>query len=150
ELLRCARGLAAEPEADRVLRHAETCPACQATLDTLLSETDSLLIGVRDEGAPGAGQPDVPALPGYEILGELGRGGMGVVYKARQIKLNRLVAVKMILAGEHAGPEPRARFQREVEAVARLHHPNVVQIHEVGEAGGRPFCVLEFVDGGSL
>jgi WD40 repeat protein/predicted Ser/Thr protein kinase len=89
-------------------------------------------------------------VPGYEVLGELGRGGMGVVYKARQRGLNRTVALKMILAAEHAGPNERARFQVEAEAVARLQHPNIVQIYDVGEADGRPYFSLEFVDGGSL
>src|SRR5262245_13720284 len=84
------------------------------------------------------------ALPGYEILGELGRGGMGVVYRARQKGLNRLVALKMILAAEHAGELERARFKAEAEAVARLQHPNIVQIYEIGEQGGRPFFSLEF------
>jgi serine/threonine protein kinase len=105
---------------------------------------------------PGAGDPPtpegpaVPQVPGYEILGVLGRGGMGVVYKAKQTKLNRLVALKMILAGGHAGDDERRRFLTEAEAVARLHHPNIVQIHEVGEADGQPFFTLEFVPGGSL
>jgi tetratricopeptide (TPR) repeat protein len=91
-----------------------------------------------------------PFVPGYEILDELGRGGMGVVYKASQTKLNRLVALKMILAGVHAGPQHRLRFQAEAEAVARLRHPNLVQIYEVGEAGGCPFFSLEYVAGGTL
>jgi serine/threonine-protein kinase len=89
-------------------------------------------------------------VPGYEILGELGRGGMGVVYRARQVALDRPVALKMVLSGAHAGEAERARFKAEAEAVARLQHPNVVQIHEVGEADGHPFFSLELVDGGSL
>jgi WD40 repeat protein len=90
------------------------------------------------------------SVPGYEIEGILGRGGMGVVYMARHLTLKRTVALKMVLAGGHAGPRELARFRIEAEAVARLSHPNIVQIHEVGEAGGHPYCALEFVEGGSL
>jgi serine/threonine protein kinase len=89
-------------------------------------------------------------VPGYEILGEAGRGGMSVVYKARHIKLKRLVALKMILTGAHAGPADLSRFTTEAEAIARLQHPNIVQIYEIGECDGRPYLALEFVDGGSL
>jgi serine/threonine protein kinase/Tfp pilus assembly protein PilF len=89
-------------------------------------------------------------LPGYELLGELGHGGMGVVYKARHVQLNRIVALKMIRAGVEAGPEELARFRNEAETVARLQHPNVVQIHEVGEYLGWPFFALEYVNGGGL
>jgi tetratricopeptide (TPR) repeat protein len=91
-----------------------------------------------------------PAVRGYEILDVLGRGAMGIVYKARQLRLKRLVALKMILAGEHAGPDQVARFRIEAEAVARLQHPNIVQIHDVGEQDGRPYFSLELVTGGSL
>jgi serine/threonine protein kinase len=89
-------------------------------------------------------------VPGYELLEEIGRGGMGVIFKARQLQPRRLVALKMILAGEYAGAETVARFKAEAEAVARLSHPNIVQIYQVGEQAGRPFLTLEFIEGGSL
>ena len=89
-------------------------------------------------------------MPGYDILGELGRGGMGVVYKARHRRLQRLVALKMVLAGAHVGQMGLARFRAEAEAVAKLLHSNIVQIYETGEHEGRPYFSLEFVDGGSL
>jgi WD40 repeat protein/serine/threonine protein kinase len=92
----------------------------------------------------------LPAVPGYRILGELGRGGMGVVYKAEQVALKRTVALKMILAGAHAGSQLLERFRTEAEAIARLQHPNIVQIHEVGTHEGLPFFSLEFCAGGSL
>ena len=90
------------------------------------------------------------SLLGYEIEGELGRGGMGVVYHARQIKLNRPCALKMILAGAHASPDALLRFMAEAETVARLEHPNVVRIHHIGEADGLPFFELEYLAGGGL
>jgi hypothetical protein len=89
-------------------------------------------------------------VPGYEIVRELGRGGMGVVYQARQTKLSRPVALKMILAGSHAGADDLARFQTEAEAIARLRQPNIVQVYEVGEHEGKPYFSLEFCGGGSL
>jgi serine/threonine-protein kinase len=96
------------------------------------------------------GSAPCPGIPGYEVLGVLGRGGMGVVYHARQAGLNRPVALKMILAGAHAGDDDRQRFLTEAVAVARLQHPNIVQIHEIGEADGQPFFSLELCPGGSL
>ncbi len=96
-----------------------------------------------------AGTPR-PDIPGYEILGELGRGGMGVVYKAQQADLKRLVALKMILPERDGGPDDVVRFRKEAEALARLPHANVVQIYEFGEHDGRLYFAMEFVDGGSL
>jgi WD40 repeat protein len=103
----------------------------------------------RTEPGP-AGAAALPTIPGYEVLEELGHGGMGVVYKARDLGLNRLVALKMIRAGDFADEDARRRFQREAEAVARLKHPDIVQIYEIGKQEGQPFFSLEFVEGGSL
>jgi serine/threonine protein kinase len=89
-------------------------------------------------------------VPGYELLAELGRGGMGVVYKAKQIKLNRVVALKMILAGGHADPREIVRFLAEAQAVAAIRHPNVIQIFDSGEADGHPYMAMECLEGGSL
>lgn len=87
---------------------------------------------------------------GYEILSELGRGGMGVVYKARQTALNRIVALKMILSGRHTGESQLARFRAEAEALAKIQHPNIVQVYDVGTHQGHPYIALEYVEGGNL
>jgi hypothetical protein len=89
-------------------------------------------------------------IPGYEVLEVLGRGAMGVVYKARQTNLNRFVAVKVVLAGGHASGVDLARFLAESETVARMQHPNIVQIFERGQQGGLPYFTLEFLEGGNL
>ena len=104
------------------------------------------------------GRPAVPqvsdevrqAVPGYEIERELGRGGMGVVYLATQADLNRRVALKMILSGEHASRAERDRFLTEAKAVAALQHPGIVQIFEIGEVDGRPYLAFEYISGGTL
>jgi serine/threonine protein kinase len=111
-------------------------------------ETTSAEVGQSPPQADSGPPPD--KIGGYEILEMLGRGGMGVVYKARQVALNRLVALKMILGAEYAGPEALTRFRTEAEAVARLQHPNIVQIYEIGEQQGLVYFSLEYVEGGSL
>jgi serine/threonine-protein kinase len=127
---------------------------------------DSVSMPVRPHGPPTPAIPGTTAielispltpaqmalieLPGYEILKVLGRGGMGVVYKARQPKLDRIVAVKVIRAGGHASENDLARFVTEAQAVAALQHPNIVQIYETGDHNGQRFFTMEFVAGGSL
>ena len=99
---------------------------------------------------PNTGGSKFPNVPGYDILGELGRGGMGVVYRAKQRGLGRMVALKMILGGANVNPEDIARFELEARAVGSMTHPNIVQVYEVSEFQGAPFFSLEFVDGGPL
>lgn len=91
-----------------------------------------------------------PSIPGYDIVGELGRGGMGVVYKAWHVPSKRFVALKMILSGVEATETQRKRFRVEGEAAARLAHPNIIRVYEVGEFEGNPFFSLEFCGGGNL
>ncbi len=100
----------------------------------------------------GSGSPKrpLPTLPGYEILEELGKGGMGVVFKARQVAFDRLVAVKMIRSQVIAGPDELARFRTEALAVGRLDHPHVVRVFAFGEERDCPFFVMEYLSGGSL
>jgi eukaryotic-like serine/threonine-protein kinase len=106
--------------------------------------------GGVDRTQPERPRPSPARVGSYEILETLGRGGMGIVYKARQANLNRIVALKMILAGSGASADDLARFQAEAEAVAKLQHPNIVQVYEVGQHEDRPFFSLEFVEGGCL
>lgn len=159
------RRLAALKNAQQVLHQAEAGPqittdfvlAKQAELQTPASFAANQETGETVDHVPrdvnfihSPGAPAPRQIAGYEILGELGRGGMGVVYKARQPGLNRLVALKMILRAEHASEHEKQRFIREAESIAQAQHPNIVQIHEIGEYQGLPFFSLEFVQGGSL
>jgi eukaryotic-like serine/threonine-protein kinase len=162
-----------DSECAALARHVDSCPDCQLALERLTRDTlappappspapdpsqaaflDRLKRAPPARGragpAPSPGEAEGPVVPGYEIVGILGRGGMGVVYLARQVGLNRLVALKMILAGPHAGTKELERFRQEAEAVARLRHPNIVQIYDVGEAAGHPYFALEYVEDGSL
>src|SRR5207249_2270692 len=113
------------------------------------AELDAMFPSAAEAGAttPSLAQETLamPRIPGYEVEEVVGRGGMGVVFRARHLRLNRVVALKMALAGAYAGPHERARFQREAEAVAGLRHANVVQIHDVGDSDGRPYFTMEYV-----
>jgi serine/threonine-protein kinase len=142
-----------------------TCPELLAPVRTRWQQVRALEAAVGDlfpESPPvdradaNATRPrapstaELPHIRGYEVQELLGRGGMGVVYKARHLRLQRPVAVKMLLAGAYAKPQELERFLREAETVAGLRHPNIVQVHEAGDVDGRPYFTMEFVEGGSL
>lgn len=180
ELRDLLAGVLSPARCDALARHVEGCAPCQEQLAQLTgthgteqgrpapppqaSRAEERMIRrlkrldpwlprtVRLPAANLAGPADgaLPSVPGYEVLGELGRGGMGVVYQAWQVGLQRVVALKMILTGSQAGPHELARFRAEAEAIARLQHPNIVQIYDVGTTAGRPYFVLEYVAGGTL
>jgi WD40 repeat protein/tRNA A-37 threonylcarbamoyl transferase component Bud32 len=146
-----------EPLLEELAGHLEACPQCEAAARALDDLSDPVLAAFRRSAQAGpVGNVSPPSRVGeYEILGEIGRGGMGVVYQARHNQLHRTVALKMLLGGAFTDRDERARFRAEAEAVARLHHPNIVQIYEIGEYDGdaglpRPYFTLELVDGGNL
>lgn len=126
---------------------ATTCAGDELSLGAILEDRapDTVIGEVVTQVAE-----TVPEVPGYTIERELGRGGMGVVYLARQNHLNRQVALKMILAGEHASPRDRARFLAEAEAIAKIHHPGVVQVYDFGVHDGHAYFALEYMVGGTL
>lgn len=148
--------------------HLQACLVCEETLMRLTAhelphqsdrsihtdEESAFLDRIKQLPIPATSEApaerELPRVPGYEIVEEIARGGMGVVYKARHVKLNRLVALKMVLAGNHASQSEFKRFLVEAEAVAALQHPGIVQIFETSEHNGLPYFSLEFVDGGSL
>jgi tetratricopeptide (TPR) repeat protein len=113
-------------------------------------ELMSRLLEQTDKGEPPGAPLALPQVPGFELLEQLGQGGMGKVYKARQLAPARVVALKMILAGAHAGPEDVGRFRTEADAVAGLQHPHVVQLFQVGDHNGLPYFCMELCGGGSL
>jgi serine/threonine protein kinase len=148
------------PGADsQILSDPETGEATAVTLPSTLGSSDSSSDEIIQAGSSILGSSEssideniqagarFPIIPGYEILGEIGRGGMGVVYKAKQLSLNRIVALKTIL-----GPVPREwqRLRVEAETVASLHHPHIVQIHDLGEFEGQVYIAMEYVEGGTL
>ncbi len=120
------------------------CPTCGLEANT---SPEAVTL---DAASPKPTTFAVPTIPGYQLEREIGRGGMGVIYLANQIGLNRPVAIKMILSGAHAGGTERERFKTESSAIAQLQHANIVQVYEVGEVDNHPFSVLEYVHGGSL
>jgi serine/threonine-protein kinase len=120
-------------------------------LETGLSERT---LWSADEGTEGSEAAEGAGLPErfghYELLEEIGRGGMGIVYRARDLTVNRVVALKLIVTGQFASKREVERFRAEAGAAARLDHPNVVPIYEVGEQDGRPFFSMKFMEGGTL
>jgi serine/threonine-protein kinase len=162
--------VSADPRIDRLLSRCQAlreqgqptdvnalcqdCPELRDEVQRRLQVVGSMQQPLASTVAPGEDKGDgnriPPIIPGYEIMAELGRGGMGVVYKAHHLGLNRLVALKMILAGGHASSDDLLRFLAEAEAVAAFQHPNIVQVFEVGKHAGLPYMALEYVPGGSL
>jgi WD40 repeat protein/serine/threonine protein kinase len=165
ELLAFHLGTAPAETLDAVADHLESCPRCEAALQRLDGRTDPVLAALRkpvppDEGPPArANRPSAaepfdptvwehwPDLPGYEVLAALGRGGMGAVYKARHLRLNRLVALKRLRSQTSV---QLRRSRAEAEALAQLQHPNIVQIFELVEHAGQTYLTMELVEGGSL
>jgi serine/threonine protein kinase len=137
-----------EAERQRIAGHTSTCDPCRETLADLQAE-ERCLERLKEMPPPTAELPP-PQVPGYEVVEELGRGGMGVVFKARQIGLGRLVALKVLRGAAGAGVEELRRFAAEAEAVARLQHPNIVAVFEVGSHEGEPYFSMEYCPGGSL
>jgi WD40 repeat protein len=153
ELRAYADGRLAEPELEEAAAHLDQCPRCEAAARRFDGQGSTLVDALR-------GMDDVDdVLPryigDYEVLGRLGQGGMGVVYRARQRGLGRVVALKMLRGADNVGPDARRRFRAEAAAVARLQHPHIVQVFEVGEhttgtGPPQPYFTLEYVDGGNL
>ena len=127
-----------------------TVRACLRQLSSVRDEMDALFPADGDGCGPASRRHVGPEIAGYALGEVVGRGGMGIVFKARHLRLDRTVAVKMMLNGGFAGPSELARFRREAQALAALQHPHIVQVHDVGEADGQPYFAMEYVDGGDL
>ncbi len=115
----------------------EQCRRLDARIDALFNVSGQT--ANRQNSGPVLASSEFPTVPGYELISQEGKGGMGIVYRARHLTLNRIIALKMLLAGPFASRNERARFLREAQAVAALHHANIVQIYDVGEFEGGPF-----------
>jgi serine/threonine-protein kinase len=142
---------------DSNLTPEQVCADCPELLSVVRSRLRKIrrlgadldsLFPIQGEG--GAGEPELPRIPGYEVQTVLGRGGIGIIYRVRHVQLDRVVALKMLLSGEYAGAVELARFTREAQSIAALQHPNIVQIYDVGEVDGRAYFTMELVGGGSL
>jgi tetratricopeptide (TPR) repeat protein/tRNA A-37 threonylcarbamoyl transferase component Bud32 len=162
--------MAADPRVEQLLEELldsghtpeEVCRACPELLPQVRERWQRLRVSDAEVDAlfppPGsttpaaAGPPiaELPQVPGYELETVLGHGGVGIVYKARHLRLNRPVALKMLLAGAYARAEELERFLREAEAVAGLRHPNIVQVYDAGGQDGRPYFTMELIESGSL
>ncbi len=147
---------------DRDATPEEVCGECTELLPAVRERWQQIcraraafdsLFPVWPNGSPPTMPPEelpLPQVPGYEVESVLGHGGMGVVFRARHLRLGRRVALKMTLAGAYAGMHERERFRREAEAIASLRHANIVQIYDVGDCDGRPYFTMELIEGGSL
>ncbi|MEX0586440.1 MAG: serine/threonine-protein kinase, partial [Pirellulales bacterium] len=124
------------------------CQRVESQIEALFPSTGA----AENIGRPPLVGPDspLPQISGYDVTAVLGHGGMGVVYRARHVRLNRTVALKMLLSGAYASAQELARFKGEAEAVASLRHANIVQVYDVGDFDGRPYFTMEFIEGGSL
>ncbi len=148
ELDSFGQGRAAQQrDVERIERHLAECSLCRSLVADSPDDPLMALLAGLQQLAPAAA---LRMAAGYEILEELGRGGMGVVYRARQTGLNRIVALKRMRAGALATAEDLVRFRREAMALARLQHPNIVQVYDVGEQEGHPYLAMEYVEGSSL
>jgi serine/threonine protein kinase len=130
-----------------LVEHVESCAICQAKLNQLVQND---VAGAQELSALLPGADVAPEIPGFLIERELGRGGMSVVYQARQPGLNRRVALKIVRSGPHSGSHEYTRWVREARSLSRVRHENVVRLYQVGEANGWLYLVIELVTGGPL
>src|SRR4051812_30706468 len=132
----------------RVMEGLRQCHAVEAQIDAMFPPSSEGIAARRRRLI--SGDETLPQITGYEVEAVLGRGGVGVVFRAKHLKLNRYVALKMLLSGAYADPHELARFRREAEAVASLRHAHIVQVYDVGEWDGKPYFTMEIMDAGSL
>lgn len=151
------KGTCSPEEAAAIRAHLAECPHCREWVDDaraneILLESVRILVHKDRPSIPATPglNPDLQIIEGYEILEEIGRGGMGVVYKARQVGTKRTVALKVLLDGPLASESARRRFEREIELAASLSHPNIVPIHDSGLSRGRYYFAMDYIDGQRL